>query len=359
MADESIGKKIKDTLGDQLGEAIGRFTDIKGQLRSVIQWEDPSSDVLFERWTENGDEIKNASKLIVGPGQGCLFVYEGRVESVITEEGLIELTTANIPFWTNIKKVMQAFESEHKVGLFFFRKTEILNSKWGTQSPVKYNDPVYKFPVGLKAHGNYSFKITEPRAFFTNIVGAKHSYRADDIREVITARIGQPLADHLAEVKFSYADIDANREEIAAAVTEKVIPIYESLGFRITDFRIEGTNFDDDTMRRINRIADVQAEAQAAQAAGIDYSKMQQLEALRDAAKNEGGIAGAGVGMGAGISLGQAMGGAMVSGNQQPGPAAAGDDSMQKLQKLKQMLDGELITQEEYDAKKKDILDSM
>lgn len=356
MSDEIIGKKNKATVGEQLAEATERFTDLKGQLRSVIQWENPASGILFERWTENGDEIKNASKLIVGPGQGCLFVYEGRVESVIIEEGLIELSTANIPFWTNITKVMQAFESEHKVGLFFFRKTEILNSKWGTQTPVKYNDPVYKFPVGLKAYGNYSFQITEPLAFFTSIVGGKDVFRADDIREVITARIGQPLADYLAEAKFSYADVDANREEIAEAVTEKVIPIYESLGFRITDFRIEGTNFDDDTMRRINRIADVQAEAQAAQAAGIDYSKMQELEALRDAAKNEGGIAGAGVGMGAGISLGQAMGGAMAAQNQ---PSAASDGSVQKLQKLKQMLDGELITQAEYDAKKKEILDSM
>ena len=43
---------------------------IKRQLRSVIEWQTPDEDVLFTQWTENGDEIKNASKLIVGPGQG-------------------------------------------------------------------------------------------------------------------------------------------------------------------------------------------------------------------------------------------------------------------------------------------------
>ncbi|MGE4511090.1 MAG: antifreeze protein, partial [Sulfurimonadaceae bacterium] len=54
---------------------------IKRQLRSVIEWKDMEEDALFYRWSENGDEIKNASKLIVGPGQGCIFVYEGRVVS--------------------------------------------------------------------------------------------------------------------------------------------------------------------------------------------------------------------------------------------------------------------------------------
>ena len=35
------------------------------QLRSVIQWENPDPNVLFQCWTDHGDEIKNASKLIV------------------------------------------------------------------------------------------------------------------------------------------------------------------------------------------------------------------------------------------------------------------------------------------------------
>lgn len=352
-------------IGDKIKEKVEGIMDdtIKGQLRSVIQWEDPDASVLFERWTKNGDEIKNASKLIVGPGQGCIFVYQGKIEGVLTDEGMIDLKTDNIPFWTTITKVMQSFESEHKVGLYYFRKTEILDSKWGTSSAVKYNDPVYKFPVGLRAHGNYSFKIEDPKSFFINVVGSKHEYQASDIRDVITSRINQPLADFLAESKHSYAEIDANREEISGAVIEKLIPIYEKLGFSITDFRIEGTNFDDDTMKRINRIADVQAEATAAQAAGVNYAQLQQLDALRDAARNEGGIAGAGVGLGAGISMGQMMGAGFTGTQPAATPVAAEapvtDDPMAKLTKLKQMFEAELITQDEYDAKKKAIMDAM
>jgi len=37
------------------------FDGIKRQLRSVIEWQSPHPNALFEQWTENGDEIKNAS----------------------------------------------------------------------------------------------------------------------------------------------------------------------------------------------------------------------------------------------------------------------------------------------------------
>src|SRR5438270_4319072 len=109
---------------------------LAGQLRSVIEWKDPHPDILFEQWTESSDEIKNASKLIVGPGQGCIFVYEGKVEGSFTEEGMYDLKTGNIPFWTTVKSALYNFESIHKVGIYFYRKADIVNKRWGTPSPI-------------------------------------------------------------------------------------------------------------------------------------------------------------------------------------------------------------------------------
>ncbi|MEI6846841.1 MAG: SPFH domain-containing protein [Chlorobiaceae bacterium] len=326
---------------------------ITGQLRSVIEWKNPSLDILFQRWTDNGDEIKNASKLIVGPGQGAIFVYEGKPQAVITEPGITDLKTQNIPFWTTITKFMQAFKSEHKVGIYFFRTAEILNQGWGTPGPVKYIDPQYKFPVGLKGFGNFSFRILDAGSFFINVMGQKDEFTVDELRLVIVARIIQPLTDFLAESKFGYNEIDANRNEIAEGVRNKVSPIFLTLGFELKDFRVENTDFDDDTKRRVARIADMQAEAQAAQAVGLSFTQVQQLEALRDAAQNQGGVAGMGVGLGAGVGMGQAMAGVMGNMNTQQ-PSA--EDPVAKLAKLKQMLDNDLINQEEYDTKKRQIL---
>ncbi|MFW5769045.1 MAG: SPFH domain-containing protein, partial [Spirochaetota bacterium] len=190
---------------------MGLWNRVKNQLRSVIEWTDGDPDALFEKWTDRGDEIKNASKLIVGPGQGCIFVYEGRVEALVLEEGIRDLKTENVPFWTTVSKFMQAFESEHKVGIYFFRTTRILDQKWGTTTVVKYDDPKYKFPVGLRAFGNYSFRITNPGSFFVNVVGGGNIFRISDFKQIMAGRIIQPLADYMAESGFSYAEIDSNR----------------------------------------------------------------------------------------------------------------------------------------------------
>lgn len=335
---------------------MGLFSGIRNQFRSVIQWENPNPSDIFYKWTDNGDEIKNASKLIVGPGQGCVFVYQGKVESVIMDEGIVELATGNQPFVTTLSRFMQGFKSEFKVGLYFFRTAKILNQKWGTPSIIKYQDPIYKFPVGLRAFGNYSFRITAPGPFFASIVAGAESYTVEDFRTVMGSRIIQPLADYLAEKAYSYADIDRNRTEIAAGLNEGLVVEFNNLGFALEDFRIEGTSFDDETMKRINRIADMNAESQAAAAAGLSYAQLQQLDAMKSAAANPSGGAGMGMGMGAGVAFGQMMAGGMQNGSPST-PGAA--DPMAKLAQLKKMLDGGLINQDEYDSKKKDILAQM
>lgn len=333
---------------------------LKRQLRSVIEWNDPQPNELFHQWSDNGDEIKNASKLIVGPGQGCIFVYKGKVQSVIDEECLVQLETANIPFWTTIKNFMQFFESENKVGIYFFRRTKILNQKWGTKSPIKYEDPKYKFPVGLKAFGNYSYRITDPRGFFAGVVGSHGEYTTEDFRVVMSERIIHPLTDFLADSRFSCADIDASREEIGINVSSKLNADFAKLGFEMTDFRIEGTDFDEETLKRINRIADISAETQAAQSAGIDYAQLQQLEAMREAARNESGAAGAGMGLGAGIGLGQSMA-HVIQGGSGPGnssqQASPSEDIAAKLAKLKHLYETDLISGQEYTAKKQELLE--
>jgi membrane protease subunit (stomatin/prohibitin family) len=166
----------------------------------------------------------------------------------------------------------------------------------------------------------------------------------------------QPISDYLAECSYSYADIDANREEIARGIAIKLAITFRKLGFSISDFRIEGTDFDDDTLRRINRIADLTAEAQAAQAVGLDYAKIQQLDAMREAARNEGGAAGAGMGLGAGVALGQNMAQALKD---TPQNLNTTEDIVGKLTQLKQLFDSQLISEAEYKTKKQDILAKM
>jgi membrane protease subunit (stomatin/prohibitin family) len=332
------------------------FEGLRQQLRSVIELPSTGPDFLFTLWSDNGDEIKNASKLIVGPGQGCVFVYEGSVRALYAHPGKVDLKTGNIPFWTTISKGMQFFKSEHKVGIYFFRTSLIADQKWGTSSPIKYEDALYRFPVGLRAYGNYSIQIIDPRIFFISMVAGQPVLNTDDFRKIMVNRLIQPLTDYLAEAKLSYTQIDGKREEIAIALSAKLLPEFEKMGFRLDDFRIEGTDFDEATQQRINRIADMAADVQAARQTGLSFKEVQQIEALRDAARNQNGAAGAGIGIGAGIGLGQMMSQAMPPQAPTEATAANGDPLKSKLVELKDLFDANLITGEEYAAKRQALL---
>ena len=330
---------------------------IKRQLRSVIEWSNPQEDELFYKWSQNGDEIKNASKLIVGPGQGCIFVYEGKIQAIIDSEKSYELETRNIPFWTTITKVLQSFESEHKVGLYFFKKTRIVDQKWGTLSDIKYDDPIYKFPVALRAFGNYSIRISDAEIFFKEVAGEVNTYTISSLKSLLMNRLIHPLSDYLAQKKLSYSAVDANRDEIAKDMIPVLNKDFAKLGFELTDFRIEGTTFDNDTLERINKIADVKADIHAAAAAGISYRELQQLDALSDAANNEAGAAGVFMGMGAGTSLAQNMNEPFT--NQSQGQATTQSTLAQRLMTLKTLFSQNLITEDEYTNKKRSILEDL
>lgn len=295
------------------------------QTRSVIEWKDADPELLIWRWNGTNDELKNASKLIINPGQAAIFVYEGQIRAIHDYPGMFELKTANIPFFTTLTKIMQNFTSEHKAHVYFVRITEFVNQKWGTKAPVKYTDPVYKFPVGMRAFGNFSFHITDVRKFFTEFASNIEVLPISSIRNVIVDRALQQMTDIFATAGFSYAEIDKNRMELSKQLAEVVGPEFAPLGFEMSDFRIENTDFDEKTQERIDKISDKMADAHAINAMGNinsqglnAYATVEKLNAMNTAAANPNGMAGMGVGIGAGMGLGAGMG---MTGNMGQQPA--------------------------------------
>ncbi len=322
------------------------FDAIKREFRSVIEWENPKEEDLFYRWSDRGDEIKNASKLMVSPSQGAIFIYEGKIVAIFDREGIFDIKTSNIPFITTLKKFMQFFESEHKTQFYFYRKNIITDQKWGTISPIKYIDPLYKFPIELMAFGNYSFKIENPKKFFISFVGNKSVYTTLELKEIINARLSHTMGDFFAESKFSYVNLDENRDEIVEKLENKLQEEFLKFGLKLIDFRIEGTNFSQDTKKRIDKIADVEAAVYAAKRAGIDFKTLRELDALNDAAKNEAGASGVFMGANVGNSLSLSMEKSLKS----------KEDPLERLKKLKEMYDLNLIEKEEFLRKKEMIL---
>ena len=88
-----------------------------------------------------------------------------------------------------------------------------------------------------------------------------------------------------------------------------------------------------------------------------DFLKFKLATSLEDAAKNEGGAAGSLVGAGAGLGMGLMMPNMI---NQSVGAAGQKTESpLEKIKQLKELLDIEAITEEEFNKMKNELLNKM
>ncbi len=93
------------------------------------------------------------------------------------------------------------------------------------------------------------------------------------------------------------------------------------------------------------------------------YTQYQTAQSIPIAAANEGGLAGAGAGLGAGLTIGQTMASAMASSMANPAqpqaakPAAeSAADVTALLEKLHDLMTKGVLSKEEFEAKKAEML---
>lgn len=341
------------------------FDFLKWQAIDVIRWENPSSDVLVKKWERNLDEIKNNSSLIVDPGLSAIFVRNGKIEAIQKESGKWNLETDNIPVITSLKNFMSGFQSHDKSAVYFLKTSEIANQKWGTPNSVTYIDPVYDFPVELRAFGNFSFKIIDIENFWVNYAANREKVLIDDIRMMITDRIIWNIATAFAARKSSYNEVDSQTLAIWAELKELTKEEFLKLGLELTDFRIEDINFTEKTQGFIDKITSKKADIWAINAtANIDknamanYKELENLEIMKEASKNSGSASDAmwaGIGMAMGANFAKTL-----QENSSENSAQNADNSPEKsLEKLKNLFEKNLISESEYNEKKKEILARM
>jgi len=329
------------------------------QFIDVITWKNPEEFLLIKKFDRPLDEIKDKSTVIVNPWYAAIFIHNGKIEAIQTTPWKRTLDTENIPFITSLKNVLRWFESPDKAAIYFLKTIEIVNQKWWTKNPVKYIDPVYKFPIKLRSFWNISFKILNIEHFWNNYVWTKSEVTVDEVRNIIVDRMLQFVTDSFAELWLSYNDIDANRMEIADKVFKKINDNIWDLWLQITDFRIEDTNFTEDTEKLIAKIAEQTANVNSInqlqnvnKQAMQNYKTTKQLDAMEKAAENEW-TAWAMIWSFVGMNMWNQVNTMWNTNEQQNNQEENIED---KLTTLKNLLDKGFITKKEYEDKKKEIL---
>jgi membrane protease subunit (stomatin/prohibitin family) len=285
------------------------------QLIAVIQWNETEDGMLSWRYPMNDQEIENGGQLTVRESQMALFVNEGRIADVFAP-GLHTLNTENLPVLTDLMNWGKGFQSPFKSDVYFFSTRLQMDQKWGTATPITIRDKEFG-AVRLRGYGIYSYRVADPKTFFTEVSGTRESCYVSDVEGQLRDTIVARMTGIFATSDVSFLDMAANQAALGAKIAEAIKPAFTALGLELNQFAVQNISLPDE----LTKVMDQRIGVGMAGDLGR-YTQFETAQALPVAAANPGGAAGAGVGVGAGVSMGQAMMGAMSAAGAVPAGAA-------------------------------------
>lgn len=318
----------------------------------------------------NGSDgvLTDGSKIYVPDNTAAFIFSESAIEDILTEPGGYEYNNGEESVFNSgsasslFGQISERFSfggvSASQKRIAFVNLREIRNIKFGTKGPQVYHDTFYGVDLDVYAYGTFSIKVVDPEMFIRNFVPTNVSYYTFDdnrVRSQIVAEFLQSFSAALNALSNQYrlAQLPAHANEITVAVKNDQYNAgswKERFGFEIGNIAIENIEFSDTAKELVNNYSfkklDLKANEEISQKASNIAAQQKIAEGIQN--KGFGGVGGMLVGM----NMPQSMRTDVAS--QQ---VLSLDEQIEKLKQLKELLDSDILTQEEFDFKKKEIMD--
>ncbi len=336
---------------------------IKKQFIDIIEWVEPGDGILAWRFPMADREIQNGASLTVRESQMAVFVNEGQVADVFGP-GRHTLTTATLPVLTYLKNWDKLFASPFKSDVYFFSTRQQVDQRWGTTQPVTIRDKDFG-AVRLRAFGNFSYRVADPKVFHTEISGTRDTYTAAELDGQLRALMLQHISDAIAGSGVAFLDLAANQVEFAQALQGATAPAFEKIGLKLESVTVQNVSLPEDLQKVLDQKIGMGMVGND-MGRFMQYQTAQAIPKFAEGAAQGGGVVGDAMGLGAGVALGQVMAQQLSQGLQGGGGAAAAapaapagvrpDEVMATLEKLAELKAKGIVTAEEFDAKKAELL---
>lgn len=292
---------------------------IRGEFVDIIEWTQPSEGrILAYRFPRYNHEIKIGAKLTVREGQNAIFVNEGQIADVYGP-GMYELSTQNMPILSTMRGWKYGFNSPFKAEVYFIAMQQQTDNKWGTTNPLIKRDVDFGV-VRLRAHGSYVFRVVDPARFLRELVATDPAFEDFEIDSQLRQVIVSEFAKVMGDSPVPLLDLLSSYEKLADYVQQGIADDFESWGLQITKFYIANISVPAEVEEAMDRRTSMGVVGDLSR-----YTQFQVADSIKDAAKNPGGIVGAGVGLGAGMTMAQHMIGAMPGTSVVPPPVPGGN----------------------------------
>ncbi len=338
---------------------------------SYIIWHPQSDEELVHHYNGN-NEITFGEQLVVQEGQVAIF-RKGGVSSGVIMPGTHSLITGNVG---SLFSKFFGGGTRYSAEVWFVSTTVKRNLKWGTPQRIDFD--YQGFPVRIGAFGSWGIRIADPASFIEQITGGQLYTESDKIYSYFIGKIQECFTDTLGKIlavdypQFSIFNISSKYREISAAIRDEndlngLTAELNRFGIELVNFDIQNINLAPEDQKKLQEMSAQAWEMKqlSANQPGAGYFAAKQMEILKEAAGNPGAAGmmagfGAGMGIGAGFQMGgQAAGQFMNQANSVPPAGANNNDHAAKLTQLKSLFEQGILTEEEYSAKRKAIIDQL
>ena len=293
---------------------------LKDQWKEAIRCEDLGNDILMVKKTTPTGVISNKSTIIVAPGQCAVIFDNGRLIGATAEDGPYTFDDSSTPsffagqFGDVFKEMWQRFTyqgvSAKEQAVYFFNVKEIIDNKFGTPAPVPFQDWSHAIPnqmtgqlipmrTEVKCHGKYTFKITNPALFMSEIAGSATVYKKDMLVEQMRSEVSSAFQNVLNSLGNDVNKVPVMQLREQEGLIRKIMNenVYDEpirrRGISILGFVVESVILDEESEKKIDDY-ELAANNHMQQGKLVDAY----ANAVQDAAKNENGAANGFMGIG-------------------------------------------------------------
>jgi len=281
----------------------------------VVEYPSEMADELVHRFPETGvADLRFGSQVIVRESQAAVFFRDGRALDVLGP-GRHTITTANVPLLTDLLGKLFGDRTPFTAEVYFVSMREFADRKWGTPQPIIVRNTGVGLGIALlQGFGTYSFQVTDPQQFVTQIVGQLGAYRTSDIETRLRTILLSRLQDLLGETtsQKNVLDLIGLTDELGAGVRAKAQDDFLAIGLLLKSFYIGNLKPSDKSAKELRDMGMLDMQT---------YTQLQAADAMRDAAQNPSGGAGLTAGIGAGMGIGNVLSGSLAGMSQGQGQA--------------------------------------
>lgn len=316
--------------------------------------------------------ISNGSKILIPENTAAFIFSQSGIEEIITTPGGYEYQTGQKSIFNGDGITGSIFNQvKDRIGfggitsdqkqIAFVNLREIRDIKFGTRGPLMYNDLFYGTDLEVLAFGTFTLKVVDAENFIKNYVPANINYYSFDDKKARTQIISEFMQSFIVALNslsttYRISQLPSQANQIAEKISSdnsNAGTWKERFGFEIVRVGIENIEFAPESRELVKQYSSNKMNLKAYE----DISQRSSNIAAQQ--KIAQGIQDNGFGDGAGMIFGMNM-----AQNMNPQTAAPVmqksdmqfDEQVEAVKKLKELLDMGILSQDEFDIKKKEIM---